>query len=486
MDDFRLDPEEERALEENDPEEAFEKAETEESLTGLEAGFQIDDPMQLYLREINHSNLLKDHQEFLLATCVQAPLHLKPFQSVGMDLNVEAVYKDMLSTWSQVRTDASNVRQKPPKLVPILREALNLRSDPLLDGLSYVYEYLEDDRWGKDKHWEVLAQDLFRFFLDCYALPACLSEALLARLEKNARLPAFRTIRTMLPEARVCAEAMDVVNKNAETAKHRLVEFNLRLVVSIAKRYTGRGIALPDLIQEGNLGLLRAIQKFDPARGFRFSTYATWWIRQSVSRYILENARTIRIPVHMVESISKMLKIQTKLVQELGRNPSFAEIAAESTLISEEDQNAIKELKGDRTLAASDLLHRWDEAADKVEQILKNAEEPVSLESPVGDEDNSTLGDYIEDSEAVEPIEVVLQDALHTLIKESLDSLTDKEREVLELRFGLVDGVYHSLEEISEKFELTRERIRQIEGSALRKLRDPKRTNILRDYFQNR
>jgi RNA polymerase primary sigma factor len=275
-----------------------------------------------------------------------------------------------------------------------------------------------------------------------------------ARLDDPIRmyLKEIGKIKLLSPEEEL--EIAKKMSEGDENARKRMSEANLRLVVSIAKRYVGRGMQLLDLIQEGNLGLMKAVEKFDYTKGYKFSTYATWWIRQSITRAIADQARTIRIPVHMVETINRVLRTSHSMVQELGREPTTEEIAKE--------------------------LHL---EVSKVEEIMKIAQEPVSLETPIGEEEDSHLGDFIQDDEASQPSEEASYTLLREQLEEVLATLTPREEQVLRMRFGLKDGKPHTLEEVGKEFDVTRERIRQIESKALRKLRHPSRSKKLRDFL---
>ena len=452
-----------------------------------------DDPVRLYMREIGRIDLLDTDHEFWLSSQMKAQDLVEatkkelagsnsvsgaPFQQL-----VLAICKTLISDYKAVKQDAKTLNVKLPDLESMLSETQDLRLFWKSTKPSYFRSFLEQEFWSLQKKYGDLVNQFFNIYLALYILPTELADTLLTQFKGKSQIPNIGFFEDALPGESILQKSFQFVELQMEEANQVLIRANLRLVVSIAKRYMNRGISFLDLIQEGNMGLLRAVKKFDPTLGYKFSTYATWWIRQSISRHIAENARTIRIPVHMYESISRVIRIQRNMMQTLGREPTLEEIALESDFIDEDISEKIKQALAAQKQIDPELAIAWDDATDKIKNILKTAEEPVSLERPIGDEDNSTLADFIEDQDAAAPLDAAAKEILKEQVQNSLSALNERERQVLELRFGLVDGKDHTLEEVSQFFDVTRERIRQIEAKALRKLRHPSRSSDLREFL---
>ena len=450
-----------------------------------------EDPVRLYLREIGQVRLLDVESEFRLATLIEAERLINAFSRRPIRGNISSscsiyrsVISELLASWDRLLDDAKRLKTDLPDLALVLTEAQSLKNGWDLEDPSYLRSYLDNGLWGQDPTWDSMVRKAFTVFMCLYLLPPSQADWLLNHLQQTQKLPTLRTFHRNIPCDSTLDDELAAVKVRAEEASTSLVQANLRLVVSVAKRYLGRGISFLDLIQEGNLGLLRAVGKFDPRRGFKFSTYATWWIRQSINRSIAEQARTIRIPVHLFESITRILRAQRHLTQKLGRDPTNEELALEVGYLPATDVQDIMYAKEKDKPIEPALQRRLEYATQKVDRVLRSAEEPVSLEGPVsGADDASQLGDFIEDEDALEPLDAASREMLREQVQNALTALSDRERQVLELRFGLLDGKDHTLEEVSRYFDVTRERIRQIEAKALRKLRHPARSRHLRDYL---
>ncbi len=451
-----------------------------------------DDPVRLYLKEIGGIDLLDPNQEFWLSTQMEAARRVEsltrqhPLIQKGDSLPrgiYKALYEELMTAWKRVVEDTTRLGFDLPDLRLILGEAQMLRQTWASETPSYLHAYLNNGLWGQDPLWDGVARNAFIVFVCLYLLPDPIADYLDDYLSSHDKLPIKGSFTRHLTDDEILQTEVEFARYRAQDAHNAIIRANLRLVVSVAKRYIGRGSTFLDLIQEGNIGLLRAVAKFDPTRGYKFSTYATWWIRQSISRSIADQARTIRIPVHVFESINRLHRAQRKLVQQLGRDPNSDELAVEAGFLDPQDAQVIIRARSEGTQVPLDVRRRWMRAANKVSKIIRASEEPMSLETPIGSEDSSQLGDFIEDQDALEPMDAAAREMLREQVKNALAVLSDREREVLELRFGLIDGKDHTLEEVGQHFKVTRERVRQIEAKALRKLRHPTRSRHLRDYF---
>ncbi len=453
--------------------------------TEAEAG-EGGDPVRMYLREIGATPLLSADQEFRICATFTTEQFLEEFLADKTALpDWKALYGRFVSHWAEIERLVKERNVPAPALDVALTEAAEMPTQYTSPAPSTTQRYLRELGWGQDRAVEDIARPLFEMLQVAIIFPPQFTQQLATHFEHTQTLPEWGEVEEWLPDEETQRDHLELLKIRAADARSLLANSNLRLVVSIAKRYIGRGITFLDLIQEGNMGLLRATQKFYAWKGFKFSTYATWWIKQAITRAIADQARTIRIPVHLIEMINRLNRIQRKKAQELGQEPTSEELALEMDMFSEREIAQILEANTTGKPIDIALARKWDQAVKRLEQIMTVSAEPISLDSPIGTEQNSLLGEFIEDTSEISPVDSATNEMLKKQIQNELKHLGERERSVLEMRFGFKDGKVHTLESVGQTLGVTRERVRQIEAKALRKLRHPHHSRKLREYLQD-